>query len=79
MFQLDQIQQLDKEHEVEITIQQARGRVLINGMQNEVFEVRHKISMILRHAERKRQELHAASMLVNMVQWFFMEVSCAMP
>ena len=67
---------MGQQFKVEISVHQAAGRVRIDGLQNEVFEATQKITDILRKTERKRQEAQAASMLANMVQWSFLEVSC---
>ncbi|KAL8607981.1 hypothetical protein ACOMHN_005536 [Nucella lapillus] len=73
--EIEEIYMLRKEHKVEICIQQTRGRVLVDGLQNDVFDAVQKISKILRQVERDRQELQAASMLKNMVQWSYLEVT----
>lgn len=72
--EIEQIYALMKEFKVEISVQKARGQVQVNGLQNDVFEATQRISHILRQAERSRQELQAASMLANMVQWSFLEI-----
>ncbi|XP_076460377.1 protein mono-ADP-ribosyltransferase PARP14-like [Babylonia areolata] len=73
--EIEQIEQLVNKHKVEITVQIARGRVVVDGLQTNVFEAMQDISNILRLVERGRQELQSASMLANMVQWSYLEVT----
>lgn len=73
---MQKIEQIGVQHNVELQIQPQAGRIVLHGLHNDVFEANQKISQILREADRWQQEEQAAAVLVNMVQWYFMEV-CA--
>lgn len=74
-FQIRQIHEVGHQFKVEINIRKAAGQVRIDGLQNEVFDATQMISNLLRKAEHKRQEALTATMLANMVQWSYLEVS----
>ena len=50
------------------------SRVRISGLNNNAFECVQDIQNFIREIERKRQQHEQAAMLVNMVQWCFLEV-----
>ncbi|XP_076451605.1 protein mono-ADP-ribosyltransferase PARP14-like isoform X2 [Babylonia areolata] len=73
--EIEQIEQLVRKHNVDISVETVRGKVVVDGLQTSVFEAMRDISNTLLHFERSRQEHQAASMLANMVQWSYLEVT----
>ncbi|XP_070211879.1 protein mono-ADP-ribosyltransferase PARP14-like isoform X1 [Littorina saxatilis] len=69
------IQAIAQRHNVEVQIHKFAGRIVGDGMHHNVFDCMQEISNVIREVERKQQQKEAASMLANMVQWCYLEVT----
>ncbi|KAK7499456.1 hypothetical protein BaRGS_00009431, partial [Batillaria attramentaria] len=71
----ERLQQTANGHDVEMELQAAFGRMVLDGLKTNVFNAHKDIIQLLRAAERQNQEARAASVVANIVQWYFMEVT----
>lgn len=67
--------QIGQKHQAELSIQTMTGRIVCDGLHNQVFECIQEIMEMIRQVEHERQEKQTASMLANMIRWCYLEVT----
>nr|KAG5698672.1 hypothetical protein BaRGS_022560 [Batillaria attramentaria] len=69
--QMQHIEAIAQNHDAEMQVNAEEGRILLEGLEQDVFKAHHEISQYLRAMERQR----VAAMIANMVQWCVLEIT----
>lgn len=71
--QKNEIQNLQKAHDVDVSVETRIGRITVRGLVEDVMNASEKVHQMIRKAEAIQQEKQAAEMMSAMVEWCFLD------
>lgn len=72
-MQKNEIQNLQKAHDVDVSVETRIGRITVRGLVEDVMNASEKVHQMIRKAEAIQQEKQAAEMMSAMVEWCFLD------
>lgn len=74
-MQKNELQKLQKDFCVDVNVETRIGRITLQGLIEDVMDASEKVNNIIRKAEAIPQEMQAAKMMADMVEWCFLDTS----
>lgn len=72
-LQKNEIQNLQKAHDVDVSVETRIGRITVRGLIEDVMNASEKVHQMIRKAEAIQQDKQAAEMMAAMVEWCFLD------
>nr|KAG5703385.1 hypothetical protein BaRGS_023432 [Batillaria attramentaria] len=76
---MDQITEAGHRHGVELRISPTADQITLRGDHSGIFDAMDDINHILNTAKENRQQKRAATLIANIVQWYFLEITSTGP
>lgn len=77
-MQKNEIQNLQKAHDVDVSVETRIGRITVRGLLEDVMNASEKVYQIIRKAEAIQQEKQSVEMMADLVEWCFLD-ACSVP
>lgn len=71
-MQKNEIQNLQKAHDVDVSVETRIGRITVHGLLEDVMNASEKVHQMIRKAEAIQQEKQGAEMMADLVEWCFL-------
>lgn len=77
-MQKNEIQNLQKAHNVDVSVETRIGRITVRGLLEDVLNASEKVHQMIRKAEAIQQEKQSVEMMADLVEWCFLD-ACSVP